>query len=183
MKTSEADLLIVPGWQNSGPDHWQSRWERQLKTARRVEQADWEYPLKDEWVARLVHEVGAASRPVVLIAHSCGATAVAHAAQAMNADRIAGAFLVAPPDMEVMDGWPANEGGFAPTPLTPMPFPSILVASSDDPYCTLEKSRAFADAWGSTFIDAGPAGHINTESGHGPWPEGLMQLGWFLKRL
>ncbi len=183
MKTSEVDLLIVPGWQNSGPDHWQSRWERQLRTARRVEQADWDRPIKDEWVARLVVEVNAATRPVVLIAHSLGVTAVAHAAGAMNADRIAGAFLVSAPDLEALDIWPSRDGGFAPVPLAPLPFPALLVASADDPYCTVARSRVFAEAWGATLIEAGPAGHINSASGHGPWPEGLMQLGWFLKRL
>lgn len=183
MKTSEVDLLIVPGWENSGPDHWQSRWERQLRTARRVEQADWDRPIRDEWVARLVVEVNAATRPVVLIAHSLGVTAVAHAAGVMNADRIAGAFLVAAPDLDALDIWPSRDGGFTPVPLAPLPFPALLVASADDPYCTVARSRAFADAWGATLIEAGPAGHINSESGHGPWPEGLMQLGWFLKRL
>lgn len=183
MKTSEVDLLIVPGWEGSGPDHWQSRWERSFKTARRVDQLDWDRPVKDEWVANLVAAVQQAERPVVLIAHSLGVSTVVHAASVMNADRIAGAFLVAAPDLEGRDIWPVSDGGFTPPPAVPLPYPAVLVASTDDPYCPLSRARIFAHAWGAALIEAGPAGHINTASGHGPWPEGLMQLGWFLKQL
>jgi len=70
-----------------------------------------------------------------------------------------------------------------PIPRAPLPFPSVLIASSNDPYCQHERAGEFALSWGSAFIDAGEAGHINIESGHGPWPEGLMRLGWFLKNL
>ena len=62
-------------------------------------------------------------------------------------------------------------------------FPAVVVASSDDPYCTLDRARHFASSWGATFAEAGSVGHINTVSGHGPWPEGAMRFGWFLKQL
>ena len=183
MKTSDAEILIVPGWGNSGPDHWQTRWQRKLSTARRVEQADWETPLRDDWVGRLVEAVAVAQKPVVIVAHSLGATTAVHAAAKLPPGLVAGAFLVAPPDLESLDVWPAKNGGFAPVPMTPLPFPSALVASSNDPYCSIDRARTFAAAWGSSLLEAGAAGHINTESGHGPWPEGLMQLGALLKKL
>ncbi len=88
MKVSEADILIVPGYTNSGPDHWQSRWERKLSTARRVEQAEWSKPVKEDWVARLVEEVNASSKPVVLVAHSLGVPTVIHALPEIGKDSI-----------------------------------------------------------------------------------------------
>src|SRR6185312_8314718 len=100
MRTSEIDILIVPGWTNSGPDHWQSRWQRHFKTARRVEQADWDRPLCADWVARLLAAIAATTRPAVIVAHSCGITAVARAAPSLAPGKVAGAFLVAPADLE-----------------------------------------------------------------------------------
>lgn len=182
MKTSDVDLLIIPGLQNSGPDHWQTRWERSLKTARRVHQADWETPRCADWVERIITAAATAERPVVLIAHSLGNLAVAHAAQRLGSN-VVGAFLVAPSDWEIDDLIPGVSLDFTPIPLNPLPFASAVVASTTDPYCTMERASCFAAAWGSTLIEAGDAGHINTQSGHGPWPDGLMRLGYFLKRL
>lgn len=194
MKTSEADILIVPGWSSSGPDHWQSRWERNLKTARRVEQEDWIRPSKDRWVARIVEAAAQSVRPVVLVGHSLGTVAVAHAATKLA--RLpappVGAFLVAPADVDYADRWPVTQGetfgasdeaGFAPLPRTPLPFPSVVVASSNDPYCSLERARVIAKGWGSTIVESGEVGHINVASGHGPWPDGLLAFGIFLQRL
>jgi uncharacterized protein len=183
VKIADIDILIIPGWTNSGPDHWQTRWEAKLRTARRVEQADWDTPMLGDWVGRIIEEVAKAARPVVLVAHSCGVQAAVHAAHKLPAGMVAGAFLVGAPDPDATDIWPTKHGGFAPMPLVPLPFPSVLVASSNDPYCSLARAREFAATWGSTLIEAGEAGHINTASGHGPWPEGLMQFGWFLKKL
>ncbi len=194
MKTSEADILIVPGWSSSGPDHWQTRWERNLKTARRVEQEDWVRPDRDAWVARIVEAAAQSVRPVVLVAHSLGAIAVAHAGARLArlpAPPI-GAFLVAPADVDNAPAWPVTAGetfgarqetGFAPAPRAILPFPSVLVASANDPYCSLERARAFAAAWGSAVIESGDVGHINVASGHGPWPDGLLAFGLFLQRL
>lgn len=191
MRTSEVDILIVPGWSSSGPDHWQSRWERNLSTARRVEQNDWFNPDKDRWVGRLIEAVAAATRPPVLVAHSLGVAVVAHAAAKLPRGLVAGAFLVAPADVENAHDWPVTEGytfnathaRFAPLPEDPLPFPSALVASASDPYCSLDRARQLAERWGSQLIEAGEAGHINVRSGHGPWPEGLLRFGWFLKQL
>lgn len=194
MKTSEADILIVPGWSSSGEDHWQSRWQRNLKTARRVEQHDWIRPDRDQWVARVVEEVATSVRPVVLVAHSLGVITVVHSARKLAripSNPVKGVFLVAPADAENGPNWPitqgetfdGSEGGFAPIPLDRLPFPSALIASSNDPYCSIERAREFAAAWGSVIVESGELGHINVASGHGPWPDGLLAFGMFLKRL
>lgn len=191
MKTSDVDILIVPGWSSSGPDHWQSRWERKLPTARRVEQDDWINPDKDRWVGRLIAEAACCTRPPVLVAHSLGCITVVHAAAKLPKGLVIGAFLVAPADIEQSGEWPitqgetfdAVKGGFLPLPMTPLPFPAALVASRNDPYCRHERAEALAKSWGASLIDAGEAGHINVSSGHGPWPEGVLRFGGFLKRL
>jgi len=183
MRTSDCDILIVPGLGGSGPDHWQTRWEQNLSSARRVEQADWDRPEGEAWIARLVEAVAASRRPVVLIAHSLGVPAVVHAAPSMGPGRVRGAFLVAPADVERPGLVPGLDLPFAPIPRDPLPFPSILVASRTDPYCAYERAEDLAYAWGAALVDAGEAGHLNIESGHGPWPEGLMRLAGFLKRL
>jgi len=191
MKTSDVDILIVPGWLNSGPDHWQSRWERNLKTARRVEQPDWHGPDRNDWVRNIVDAVKMAQRPVVLVAHSLGVIAVAYAAPELARHLVAGAFLVAPADVDNSSDWPPNDGrawpldsfGFAPVPMQKLPFPSLVAAAADDPYCRQERAQAFAKAWGSNFVDVGQAGHIAETSGHGPWPDGLLRFGRFLADL
>lgn len=183
MRTSEIDILIVPGWTNSGPDHWQSRWQRHFKTARRIEQTDWDKPVCAEWTANIVSAVESATRPAVLVAHSCGVAAVVHAASRLSRSRVAGAFLVAPADLEDSDTWPAVHGGFTPLPMMPLAFPSRLIGSSDDPHCSVERAKAFAAAWGSDLSIISNSGHINTASGHGPWPEGLLTFGLFLRSL
>lgn len=191
MRTSEVEILIVPGWSGSGPDHWQSRWQQGLKTARRVEQANWREPDKDQWVGSIVTAAAEARLPPVIVAHSLGVAAVTHAATKLPAGLVVGALLVAPADVDTAARWPLTDGeilpaketGFAPVPLTRLPFPSLLIASSDDAYCQIDRARAFAAGWGSTFVDAGPQGHINTASGHGPWPDGLLRFGSFLQGL
>jgi predicted alpha/beta hydrolase family esterase len=183
MKTADCDILIVPGLGNSGPDHWQSRWQRKLPTARRVEQADWDEPDYDDWIGRLRAAVAAATRPVVIVAHSLGAAAVAHAAPGFEPGRVRAAFLVAPPDTEREDMPPAVARGFGPLPRGPLPFPSMLIASRTDPWCSYDRADDMAAAWGSLLVDAGDAGHINTASGHGPWPEGLTRFATLLNRI
>ncbi|MBV9739594.1 MAG: serine hydrolase family protein [Hyphomicrobiales bacterium] len=186
MRTSDADILFVPGLGNSGPDHWQTRWEKKLSTARRVEQEDWERPKLEDWIARLLEEVAnsqASKRPAVLIAHSLGSLAVVHAAPLLAPRQIAGAYLITPPSNGAITALPDLDPAFVPAPMTALPFPSVLVASRNDPYGSFADAQAKAQAWGSTLVDAGDAGHINTESGHGPWPEGLMRLATFLKTL
>jgi len=183
MRTSDCDIVIVPGYTNSGPEHWQTRWERKLSTTRRMEQDAWDRPVRDAWTSRLRETVDACRRPVVLVAHSLGVITVVHAAPILPPDVVRGAFLVAPADVEDLDVIPVMDPSFAPVPRDPLPFPSLLVASRSDPYCSYERAEDLAFAWGSALLDAGEAGHINTESGYGPWPEGLMRFAGFLKRL
>jgi predicted alpha/beta hydrolase family esterase len=183
MRTSEADILIVPGLGDSGPDHWQSRWQSRLSTAQRVDQGDWNNPVMTDWTARIVRAVAACSRPVVIVAHSLGALAVAHAAGELDRARVAGAFLVAPPSERAVAGIDEIDAAFYPAPRATLPFRALLVASRSDPFASFPESEEMAAAWGAALVDAGDSGHINAESGHGPWPEGLMRFGGFLAKL
>jgi uncharacterized protein len=183
MRTSDCDILMVPGWSGSGPEHWQTRWEQRLSTARRVEQGDWYRPDRDAWVDALVAEVGRSERPVVLVAHSCGVPTVIHAGPRLDPARVRAGFLVALPSEEAMRAIPGMDPAFTPFPRDPLPFPSVLVASRTDAYCPYAVAEDFAYAWGSAMVDAGDAGHLNTASGHGPWPEGLMRFAGLLGTL
>ena len=176
-------ILIVPGLGGSGPDHWQSRWEAKLPTARRVMQADWDRPEAATWIAALRAAMAQGDKPLVIVAHSLGVIAAARALEGDGSRPVAGAFLVAPPSESTIAGIPEVAPDFRPYPRAPLPCPSILVASTDDPYTSLEEAEALAKDWQAAFLNAGAAGHINTESGHGPWPEGLMSFAGFLSRL
>ncbi|QEL21182.1 serine hydrolase family protein [Bosea sp. F3-2] len=183
MKSSDVDILIIPGWSGSGPDHWQSRWESRLHTARRVVQDDWYKPSRHVWAERIVQAVRNATRPVVLVAHSAGVSAVAHAAEHLHPGEVAGAFLVAPASEKAKRAIPGMGQDFIEHRREKLPFPSVLISSATDPYCTQDEARELAKAWGSEFVDAGDSGHLNTESGHGPWPDGLLRFAGFLKSL
>jgi predicted alpha/beta hydrolase family esterase len=174
-RSTPAPILIVPGLFNSGPGHWQSHWQTALPNARRVEQSDWERPTLGEWTAGVAEAVR--RRPgALLIAHSLGCAAVAHLSHISAGRGIAGALLVAPADVNRAGPVGRLLEGFAPIPQTALPFPSIVVASTDDPYVHIDRARAFAAAWRSRFVDIGPVGHINVDSGHGPWEEGKAYL-------
>ncbi len=177
---SLAKVLMVPGLGSSGPQHWQTLWESQLDESERIEQREWDNPVCPDWTANIDAAVLKHGTKVVLVGHSCGSLAIVHWARDYNRP-IAGVMLVAPSDVE-MPGFPYVTVGFAPIPLDPLPFPSVVVASSEDPYAPFERSRHFAASWGSDFVSVGPAGHINAASGHGCWPEGLELLRAFLKR-
>ena len=191
MRTSDVDILIVPGWSNSGPDHWQSRWQRSLKTARRVEQPDWLVPDREAWVSRIVADVARSTRPAVLVAHCLGVAAVLHAAREADVAKVAGAFLVAPSDLDALALWPCDEGQawgqiaatFAPMPRAALPFPARVIASSDDAFCSVGRAHEFGALWGADVSILAKAGHIDTASGHGPWPEGLLSFGLFMRGL
>ncbi len=183
MRTSDCDLIFVPGLGSSGPEHWQTRWEQKLSSARRVEQRDWERPNKPEWVAAILAAIQTARRPAILIAHSIGVLASVAAMQQVKESRLAGAFPVAPPGKPYIISSAELDHAFAQISHAPLPVPSILVASRNDPYCPWLDAEEMAFAWGSAFIDAGESGHINSASGHGPWPEGLMQFAGFMAKL
>ncbi len=183
MRIAEADVLILPGLGNSGRDHWQRRWAMRFPNCSVVEQSDWDTPEREEWVAAILDAIRMATRPVVLVAHSLSVVAVAHAAAQIADSKVRGAFLVSVPDLELNPEVPPEAAPFSPIPRDPLPFPSMLVASTTDPLCSIDRAVEFATCWGSDFHIAGDAGHINTASGHGPWPEGLVMLTRLLQRL
>lgn len=171
-----APVIIIPGLGNSGPAHWQRLWQVRLgPVARAVEQADWDRPDRAGWIAALDAAIATADNPPVLAAHSLSCALVAHWAGLHRRD-IAGALLVAPADTDSDSHTPPEAHVFRPMPQRRLFFPSIVVASRDDPYVALGRAEAFARAWGSEFVDIGPAGHINSETGFGPWPLGEVLL-------
>lgn len=177
-QTTDVRYLIVPGWQGSSAEHWQSHWQQVLPECMRVEQDDWLLPQRHAWVAQLQRQIAADRRPVVLIAHSLGCVTVAHwAAQAEPAllARVRGALLVAPADVERRD-CPAALRNFAPMPRTALPFSSVLVGSSNDHAADAQRAMLFAQQWGSAAVILPEAGHINVQSGHHRWEQGFTWL-------
>ena len=183
MKIAEADILIIPGLGNAAPGHWQRSWQKKMANAQWVEQDEWDTPMLDPWVESIERAIMLATRPVVLVAHSLGVAAVVHTAQRLKGTKVRGAFLVCPPDLDENADVPAEALPFANMPRDPLPFPSLLIASSNDVFCTVERAADLANAWGSDFHLAGEVGHINLDSDHGPWPEGLMMFTRLMQRL
>lgn len=168
-------VLILPGLGDSRRGHWQDLWRRVLPQATKVQQQEWDEPELADWLANLAQALE--SRPgALLVGHSLGCALIAHAAFVLADARIGGALMVAPADLELPSPIKASLASFAPMPLAPLPFPSIVAASADDPYVSPRRARRFAEAWGAQFVDLGPVGHVNIASGHGPWPEGLALL-------
>lgn len=160
-----AEILIVPGLRNSGPLHWQSWFESQLPGTRRVEQDDWENPRLATWAARVGAAIDAATAPVWIVAHSFGCLASVTAAF-NRPEKVRGALLVAPADPQRF--------GEASAPLAQrLHHPSRVVTSSNDPWVKASAAQYWAEHWGSEYLNIGAAGHINVDSGHGPWPQGL----------
>jgi uncharacterized protein len=177
---SDVKVILIPGLFDSGPNHWQSIWQRQHPEYLRVVQRDWETPACSDWVRELERVIAAAGSRTVLAAHSLACATVAH--WAMSHSRpILGALLVAPSDVEA-PSYPPGSTGFEPMPLGKLPFQSMVVASNNDPYVTPERARKFAASWGSEFVEIGAAGHINADSGHGPWPQGGQLLQKLVER-
>lgn len=164
-------IIIVPGWRDSGPGHWQSLWAERLQDAERVVQDDWVSPRREAWVGTLEQLILARPERVVIAAHSLGCIATSHLG-AEAAARVEGALLVAPADPERR----AALVDFAPVPYARLPYRSIVVASTTDPFCPVRLAGAYARAWGSEFVRIQNAGHINVDSGHGDWPLGLALL-------
>ncbi len=172
--SSPAKILIVPGLYGSGPDHWQTQWEKQHPEFSRVEQVSWSTPFCDDWVGSLDAAVRNENDNVILVGHSLGSVLIVHWASRYGR-RIVGALLVAPSDTEALT-FPKGATGFAPIPTCLLPFPSIVVASTDDPYISLERVTALAGGWGSTLVSLGPRGHISVADGFGPWQEGVQYI-------
>jgi predicted alpha/beta hydrolase family esterase len=173
-------VLILPGWQGSGPSHWQMRWVSQW-AYQVLEQHDWMRPLRGDWLARLEDVVSELEEPVYLVAHSLGCIQIAAWAQiSQQCHKVKGAFLVAPGDVEashlqdVFSTW-------RPIALTALPFKSSLIGSQNDPFCSPARAEFFAKAWGSQFVNLGEMGHVNAESNLGDWPEGHALLNELMK--
>lgn len=171
-------ILTVPGLGGSGPSHWQTLWEQSRPDTSRVELGMWDTPHRNAWVTKLDQAICQAQAPVVLAAHSLGCLAVAWWAELAGqpfGHPVAGALLVAPADVERAGARP-ELSGFGPAPSKPLPFTSIVVSSSDDPWIAPDRAHALARNWGSFFVDAGPQGHLNAASGIGWWHEGQELL-------
>ncbi|SHM35582.1 hypothetical protein SAMN05216288_3527 [Pseudomonas punonensis] len=178
MRSEAVRYLIMPGWQGSGDDHWQSHWQRSLPNSARVEQRDWLTPRREDWVAALEQQIAADPRPAILIAHSLGCITVAHwAAQAVPATlrRVRGALLVAPADVQ-RPNCPEALRNFAPIPRQSLPFPSQLVGSDNDSAASAARAIELARDWGSEVAILSGAGHINVKSGHQRWDQGFAYL-------
>jgi predicted alpha/beta hydrolase family esterase len=181
--TADYDFLILPGLGNSGVDHWQSYWSLTFRNSSRVLQDDWDNPRLDDWLPRLESTIAGGTRPAVLICHSLSCSLAAHWAARNNKSRVIAAFIVAPADVESDERTPASTRSFAPIPRVPFPVPTLVVASTDDPYVSFDRAKSFAESWGADFCNAGELGHINADTKLGFWPQGLLMLGQLLARV
>lgn len=176
-------ILIVPGYQGSGESHWQSWLHGQLPGSRLLQDVDWHKPVLADWAERVREEIARATRPLWIVAHSfgCLATAVAVADRPQS---VAGVILVAPADPERFN---LLGLGMVESPRLQvrtladvlrdrtLDVPGLLIASANDPWLTLDRAQYWATVWGLELHSAGLAGHINTESGFGPWPQ-LLEI-------
>jgi len=168
-------VFLLPGWLDSGPTHWQSRWEA-LHGFERIQQDDWNWPRRGDWMARLDDVLLATPEPAVLVAHSLGCQLIAAwAGHSRHTGRVKAALLVAPPDTE-REGMPPNLFNWRPIVRRQLPFASIMVMSTNDPFCATDRATAMASDWGAELVSIGDRGHINNESGLGAWPEGIALL-------
>lgn len=178
MHNESIRYLIVPGWQGSPDDHWQTHWQNSLPNSARVEQADWLKPRREDWVGELQRMIAAHSSPVILIAHSLGCITVAHWAQLAPLEslrQVHGALLVAPADVERPNCSPALRN-FAPIPDDLLPFPTQIVSSDNDPAVSSQRAMEMARHWGAELGFLSQAGHINVKSGHQRWEQGFAYL-------
>jgi uncharacterized protein len=178
--TGRMRTLFIDGWYGPDPGDWQELWVRDLPDAARVEQDDWEMPEREAWVERLDEAIARCPEPPLVVAHSLGCLTLAHWVAVGAGHSVRAAMLAAPADVEVNDE-PALRS-FAPIPRTPFPFPAVVVASRTDPWMTPQRARAFADAWGASFIDGGDVGHLMASGGYGPWPHGREVLAELARR-
>lgn len=160
--------MLVPGRYNSGPQHWQSMWELQLPIWRRLGQREWDDPDIHRWIGSLRRLLAAPARPAILAGHSLGALASSCIAYEMQ-ERVAGLLLVAPAE-------PGRFHAEGDVPECSLGVPSLVVASRNDPFMRFERAEHWTAAWAGELVDLGDSGHINAESGFGPWPFGLRLL-------
>ena len=167
--------FIIPGYQGSGPDHWQTWIESKQPNFHRIQQKDWNNPDLAEWAANIDKTIANYDpETVVLVAHSLGCLTVAEWVKRYN-KKVKAALLVAPPDADLIRK-KVNVNLLHETPTQNIPFRTTLVASSNDPWISIETAKSYAQNWGSEFINIGDAGHINNLSGYGEWEQGYEIL-------
>lgn len=162
------DFVLVPGLHDSGPEHWQTCWQNHQPFWRRVVQRNWNTPDIDLWISSITRLLLRCPRPAILVGHSFGALASCCVAVELP-EQVAGLMLVAPAEpmkFEIEDRVPTRDLG----------IPSMLVASHNDPLMRFSRASEWAAIWHSNLVDIGEAGHINVESGFGPWRYGLDVL-------
>lgn len=179
----EPQLLILPGLGNSGEKHWQTFWHKKFENSIRLAQDNWDEPIREEWLERLNEEVSKLEKPTILVAHSLAVSLVLHWAASNSNKNIVGALLVAPADVDSPQHTPDIIRNFSPMPIYKLPFPSILVASENDPYASFERKQYFATQWGSEFVNVGQKGHINSDSDLKYWEEGQLILQQLIKKI
>lgn len=178
--TQDTTVLIVPGLREHVPEHWQTLLAARLSRVQTVPPLERDKLSRAARVDALDHALATISGPVIVVAHSAGVMMLAHWSRLSRPNRpIKGALLATPADMESRfpAGYPSTDDlqkhGWLPIPREPLPFPSLLAASQDDPLCMYTRAQALAKDWGSEIVDIGPVGHLNPAAGYGEWPQAL----------
>lgn len=175
------EIIYLAGINDSGPGHWQNHWLKRLGGTW-VEHQDWDHPNADDWASDLKIALALIQNPKIILAHSLGCLTLTQWAKDHQDPGIHGAFLVAPPDPSA-PGYPKESAGFEDPFSITLPFPTVLVASRNDPYASLDFSKRLAEHWGSHLLDVGEKGHINLKSSLGVWEEGLKAFKAFRQSL
>jgi hypothetical protein len=165
-------ILIIPGLGDSGEEHWQNYWLQHFETAQKVIQKDWDNPILADWLESLTAAIESVEGKIIIVAHSLSCSLISHWSKENKINKIAGALLVAPADVDSPAHTPDEIRNFAPIPLLKLEFPTIVVTSSNDPYISIERATFLAEKWGSSIVNIGDKGHLNSESKLGYWEEG-----------
>lgn len=173
--------LIIPGFNGSSDKHWQRIWAGERQDSVIVEQQNWSCPVLSDWQEKL-DEALSVTESAFLVAHSLGCLLAASYARRRFTHKIRGALLVAPCALDTAITMHPCLAGFGAEPLSELPFPNILVASSNDPYMSGSQAQRYALCWGSEVLTIGAVGHINVDSGFGRWSAGYDLLDKMVQR-
>lgn len=179
----EYELLIMPGLGDSGPKHWQHFWLHLYPHSTKLIQDNWEQPLLNDWLNNMHQTVESINKPIIAVAHSLAVSLLLHYIQTYSQSKIIGALLVAPADVNSPLHTPPETHNFAPIPTITLPFPSIVVASENDPYMDFNSAQHYAKSWGSQLVSMGNLGHINSACDLGVWPEGQKILADLIRHI
>lgn len=179
----DIQLLILPGLGDSNEKHWQTFWHKKFKNSVRLVQDNWDEPIREEWLIRLNEAISKLTSPTLLVAHSLAVSLVLHWAKENSNKNIIGALLVAPADVDSPQHTPECVRNFSPMPIYQLPFPSIVVASENDPYASFERKQFFAKKWGSELVNVGQLGHINSDCELEYWEEGQAILKQLISKI